>query len=352
MMRAETSADVLSFQLSVLKVFGLVELTGRRSSTEKLRNYFCIAFGSAFITGSVISNALIASYIFHSFSLLYEPAGYSPFLYLLTVIPPASYGTRGIAVFIHALYGRNNCRRIIKATDTVTTLVFDPEILAAGYLLKWKKWAVGLGVLTLVLGLVWDIIGWWYFIGVKPGIWEREDIWEAFPMKMTMVSFMAISELFCSVPFYIFQQVFVMAVVLGWMFSACIKQLVEDVHSINEDLRQRLDGEEKAEKTERYMRKAAEKVIVLKDRHARLVDHCEEFNGVYSWVFFWIYFLDMVTTCGYIAAMVMNLDSDYSSAHAYNWSGAVLFGVYTTGFLMPVVGVDEHVGWSLLPHQL
>ncbi|XP_055337824.1 uncharacterized protein LOC129587900 isoform X2 [Paramacrobiotus metropolitanus] len=196
-------------------------------------------------------------------------------------------------------------------------------------------------MVTLVLRVAWDACNWWYFVEqleTRPEA-TAENVWDPFPLRVTLVQFVVLWSVFSSLPFFVSQQVFGVAMVLSWMFGSCIKQLVSEINEAHDDLQRRL-GRSNGH-SEKHMATAEKLVIALKDRHARLVEYCEEFNDTFAWELFFIYFLDVCAVCGYVADVVMNVESHLLSGKLYHWLSVLLYGVYASVFFIPLVRVHE-----------
>ncbi|OQV16907.1 hypothetical protein BV898_09077 [Hypsibius exemplaris] len=268
----------------------------------------------------------------------------------ITQIPFATYNFRGVVILTILLLKRRQWTKLVCLVNRMLFDTFLTRNAAQKKLRQWQVLSIGAAIVTLFLQIVFETLNNLQYMAIAKKSMMSDGILDPLPLSMLVWQYVVFWTVCSALPFYLSQQVAICLLVIGKMLADCCRILTDalaeemenvkilpgigssvvDLHLLKSEL-QRVDA----------LQDAAERVINLKLRYldmCRVVGYMDHHFG--SFIFF-LYGLDLLTMFGSVCSIVENNDKGIVVVRAYYYVSTVIFILYCTLFMWPLVMAYE-----------
>lgn len=342
-----------------LKLFGLLPFStfGLKSSSFLRRILKCVIVNFAPIFGILYLLGCCYSTVLHCLTAVWEitlaaldasdPKPDNPkysLLHILSVLPFSAMHVRGFVALFSLFLHRHDWQSLKgKLYDTMVMCFPDAS---NRYIVtrKWKKRSVALSFLTLALQVGWEIGDWMFysskFTTVKEGF-DWEDMYSPVPLKFATWKYFTLYIAFGIFPFLLSQQILTCLLVFCGVIHDALQNIHVSMQSVIDDL-----AIVKAHPCKQRLPSKPDAISARSEwetKYTSILQLLKEANEFFSTILFIIFAMDSCSMLGF-GARVANTGSVHVTTMVYYFTSALVFLVYCTVLLSPLVSLHELVG--------
>ncbi|XP_055348931.1 uncharacterized protein LOC129595830 [Paramacrobiotus metropolitanus] len=279
----------------------------------------------------------------------------NPFLRMLAYIPYAFVNIR--AVYVVFVCWRK-CRwwfRFQQRASVILSCHSRPDSLSR-QMRQWQRRSVVAGIGSFLAVLAFEVADWLRWFDQDPRHWDMSytNALEPLPIWYPVWLYIVIWNVFCAFSYFLSQQLYISLVLYGCISKALLSDIKTNLRAESKEFNSDkmssplkcVAGTADADYTSLY-----ERIKKSKMRYMDILTFSHDLNHTYGNALFVIYGMDLITVCGFVAAVVAN-EERFLSAYLANAISVVVFGAYLC-CLIPMVGAyEETVKVNFALHKL
>ena len=333
---------MLFAQTKLLQLFGILPWFSDNfrylSPVKKILSSFQILIATALLAGTLYSSCLQCANFLSGFSQpdsTDENESNTP-LKVIKLMPFPIINSRGLIVLFVLFVRRQKWTLLMSDLRQFSYQCIFGSFLTESVNHKCRIIGVILFIITAALHALWETVEWTAYIGSMPN---------STILSGPFIKTVAVATLLSSVPYILSQQVYICALILAILLNESLKALSHSIYaevsSFNvdkDDPPEKYDGQKLA--------LLSLKVVKWETYHTQILIFFGSVNEFFSLPLFLIHGMDFLAVLGFVANVVVNSRSDIMS-HVYLIGSSLVFLLYGTVFLGPLVSVHEKVSGRL-----
>ena len=267
------------------------------------------------------------------------PSGSSNNIFhVLSMIPYVTINSRGLLVLLLLLLKRKSISNLLIETEQFFCVCFSSVAYRRTILKSHERWSVMLFAGVIALHCVYDTVDNLVYYSkidiltddLDTVTWTALKAWQGLLIWLT----------FSNIPFILSQQAYLYIVLLAALLNRAIKDMIQEMKVVTEQLVDQSKGEEVVTEKE---------VKLWRTKHMATLKYCGLINDSFSLILFVIYWLDFLTLLGYTSEFTNISSNAPITTYLRLIFNCVLFASYGALIPIPLVCVYENVSSSIKP---